>query len=318
MRRFENEKQEKLKQEIIEDLSSSSYHVLSSNNLSDISFTDNVITLSDTEEDESPHENICLLNDIYDLIKSNDANFLKRKRSLYPNQKNKISSSKSKVNNISSEFHSNNLEKINNSYEQLKKLLSKYSFHNIINYIIQINNGVRKENVENKELYMALHAILQNFNHKEDLILLLLSIVNENVSTNIKKEKDKDLNIMKQPTPNFNSKNNEKENSNIDAFDLDINKIEYLIVLKNYKYEVHSYLTYNIDRPSDFIVPCENKDCKAVCFLTENNIYPKGKHIHLGKSRKYYESRYPELAKKSSWKYVKIFKYNGEELVFVY
>ena len=78
------------------------------------------------------------------------------------------------MNNISSEFHSNNLEKINNSYEQLKKLLSKYSFHNIINYIIQINNGVRKENVENKELYIALHGILQNFNHKEDLILLLL------------------------------------------------------------------------------------------------------------------------------------------------
>ena len=99
----------------------------------------------------------------------------------------------------------NTYTELKNCYNELEKIMSKYSFLDIAKIILKINNGIMDKSNENHELYKKLEIISSIINKKDNITLMCLSILySKNHSKNAKKEEEE------------RSKGNKKNNRKIE------------------------------------------------------------------------------------------------------
>ena len=97
----------------------------------------------------------------------------------------------------------NTYTELKNCYNELEKIMSKYSFLDIAKIILKINNGIMDKSNENHELYKKLEIISSIINKKDNITLMCLSILySKNHTKTFKKEEEK--------RSNNNKKNNRK------------------------------------------------------------------------------------------------------------
>ena len=284
---------------IFEDcFSSLSFEFLSVNNLSNSIDINENITYNESKGDK----------DLFNTLKLSDDSSInpgKEKEQLIQNQ-NKIEGI-----NESSNVNVNNTNIIYDSYDDIKKLISEYSFFEVVKIIIQLNNNMNIEGEKDKMILEKLKPIMEKFNEKEDMLLLLLSALNDKFANKETKENKDNIVICLDE-----DKSNDSNNTNYNEFKY---KYEYIIVLKKCSRYIHSYKINNIDKNANINISCENKNCKAFCNLTNNKITSKGRHNHQGTLKlSSIQSLYPEIVKNKMWKYARIIKYNGKEYIKIY
>ena len=306
------------KYNIFEDnLSSLSFGIFSNNNLSNNLNVNDKITFNDSYGSNSK-ESIDKFPETFNAPNPIENNLINYKR-IYPDEVGQEIKCQMKIKHksISPNNYVNNVKKICDSYDELKKLISKYSFFDVIKVIIQIKNNMTIEGEKDKLIFNQLMTTIKKFNQKDDITLLLLSVLNDKFSKEENKEETiNNIEICLDEEEPKESQDNVSININI-SNESEKNKYEYIIVLKKYKNCIHTYKLNNTDKITNIITSCIDKDCKALCNVTTNKIYPKGKHNHKGNSKliSKYESKYPIFVNNPSWKYAKIVKYNGKETV---
>ena len=289
-----------------DNLLSSSLSNLSNYDLSSIMNSNELLSLTDykfaplPKKDDDDNEFLDILN----KIKNRDA-IIVNKKNLSMNGQNSLIPIKNTMQSKSS--NANNLKNISDLKEELKKVLLKYSFSDIINIIIKIKNNIPIEKEENKELFQTLREIMKNCRSIDDIILLLLNYLNEKFSI-------KEINNNNNPVIEIKDDNSIDENINADT-NLKPAKFKYILILKKYRYCIQSYIINNVDKDSGIVIYCENKNCKAFCHLTASRAYSKGTHNHKGTSKSFYNSKYPLLVNQPSWKNAKIINCNGKEIM---
>lgn len=288
-----------IRDNIFEDnLSSLSFEFLPVNNLSNSININDIITYNETKGE----------NALFNTIKLSDNNSINAEK-----EKEQFIQNKFKIESIneSSDVNVNNINIIYDSYDDIKKLISDYSFFDVVKIIIQLNHNMNIEGEKDKIILEKLQPIMDKFKEKEDILLLLLSALNDKISSNETKENKDNIVICLDEY-----KSNDSNNTTSNEFK---HKYEYIIVLKKCSRYIHSYKINNIDKNSNITISCENKNCKAFCNITNNKIISKGRHNHKGTlNLPSIQSRYPELVKNKLWKYARIIKYNGEEYVKIY
>ena len=275
-----------------------------------ITFNDSYINVSNESSDLKFPETFNAQSPI-------DNNLINYKR-IYPDEVGQEILCQMKINNkkTSDNNNVNNIKKICDSYDELKKLINKYSFFDVIKVIIQITNNMIIEGEKDKLIFNQLQTTLKKFNKKDDITLLLLSVLNDKFSK--EENKEETSNNIEICLDEEEPKENDIISINCDkSSESEKNKYEYIILLKKYKNYIHSYKLTNTDKITNIITSCIDKDCKALCHMTANKIYPKGKHNHKGisKSISKFEDKYPILVNNRSWKYAKIVKFNGKETI---
>ena len=84
---------------------------------------------------------------------------------------------KNKCKNIKKHKNDNTYSELINCYNELEKMMSKYSFLDIAKIILKINNGIFDKSNENQELYKNLQIISSIINKKDNITLMCLSIL---------------------------------------------------------------------------------------------------------------------------------------------
>lgn len=102
----------------------------------------------------------------------------------------------------------NTYTELKNCYNELEKIMSKYSFLDIAKIILKINNGILDKSNENHELYKKLEAISSVINKKDNITLMCLSILYSKTHSKNSKKEEEERNKSKN---NNNNKNNKKK-----------------------------------------------------------------------------------------------------------
>ena len=299
-----------------DDLSSLSFGIFSHNLFSNnLNINDNM-TFNDSYGNISKESLDLKFPDTFNPSKSNNNNIINYKR-IYPDEVGQEIQCQMKIKNkkTSTNNNTNNIKKICDSYDELKKLISKYSFFDVVKIIIQLTNNMKIEGDKDILILEQLQTTMTKFNNKNDIILLLLSVLNDKFSNEENKEDTSNNLVIYLDEENSNESNDNISNDT--NYDFDKNKYEYIMVLKKYKNFIHSYKLGNASTNTNIMISCLIKDCKAFCHVTINKIYSRGKHNHKedSKSIARFESLYPELVNNPSWKYARILKYNGKEYI---
>ena len=302
-----------------DDLSSLSFGIFSNNLFSNnLNINDNM-TFNDSYGNISKESIDLKYPETFNASKLTNNNIINYKR-IYPDEVGQEIQCQIKIKNkkTSTNNNTNNIKKICDSYDELKKLISKYSFFDVVKIIIQLTNNMKIEGDKDKLILEQLQTTIRKFNNENDIILLLLSVLNDKFSNEeIKENKEDTSNNLVICLDEENSNESNDNISNETNYDFDKNKNEYIMVLKKYKNFIHSYKLCNASTNTNIMISCLNKDCKAFCHVTINKIYSRGKHNHKedSKSIARFESLYPVLVNNPSWKYARILKYNGKEYI---
>ena len=313
-----NQEEVKLNKENIfeNDLSSLSFGIFSNIYLPNNPNLNDKITINDSCGNNSKDSIDLKFPETFNEQNQFNTNLINYKR-IYPDEVGQEIQCQMKIRKSKNKNNVNNLKKICDSHDELKKLVSKYSVFDVVKVIIQITNNMTIEGEKDKLIFNQIQTILKKFNNKEDITLLLLSVLNDKFSKEESKEETSNNNMICLDEEESNENNDTNSNDNDISSESEKNIYEYIIVLKKYKKYIHSYKLTNTDKLTNIITPCIDKDCNALCHVTANKIYPKGKHNHKesSKSISKFESKYPTLVNNPSWKYAKIVKYNGKEIV---
>ena len=192
----------------------------SSSNLSDDDSKSDVLS-SDFEELQRLNKNE-FLNDEEKMKKSQQIIGKKRKYqclSSVKNIKNYFNLEKNnKHKNKKEHKNGNTYTELKNCYNELEKVMSKYSFLDIAKIILKINNGILDKSNENHELYKKLQAISSVINKKDNITLMCLSILySKNHSKNSKKEEEERKKSKKKSNKKIeDKKENKKEDKKED------------------------------------------------------------------------------------------------------
>ena len=113
-----------------------------------------------------------------------------------------------KCKNKKEKKNGNTYTELKNCYNELEKIMSKYSFLDIAKIILKINNGILDKSNENHELYKKLEAISSVINKKDNITLMCLSILYSKTHFKNSKKEEEERNKSKN---NNNNKNNKKK-----------------------------------------------------------------------------------------------------------
>jgi len=158
----------------------------------------------------------------------------------------------------------------------------------VVKDIIQITNNMTIEGEKDKLIFHQIQTTIKKLNKKDDIALLLLSILNDKFSKEENKEEtSNNIEICL-------DEEESKERNDIIIINNDIsresekNKYEYIIILKKYKNYIHSYKLTNTDKILNINVSCIDKDCKALCNVAANKIYIRKESIIIKEFQKQY------------------------------
>ena len=246
-----------------------------------------------------------------------------------PRKTDKVKKTVEKNNNV----NVNSFDELNLCYNKLNDLISKYSFSDIADVILKLNNGIKKDNSDKNEeiLFKEISNLNLVLKNKEDIITMCLSILNsKNSNNNINQDNNTDLDISdhspedeeteeKHIKKEKNAKSETKENTMINGFKA-MNKDEYIFGIHFYNSTNGVYLYYPVseEKQQSLALFCKNRDsgCKARCvvYSNTNDVTMKGIHNHKGESYNSFCQIHPEF-KNKNWEHVQIINENGEDII---
>ena len=141
-------------------------------------------------EQNSIDEENCNKKDLR-IRKTNDMqpSFLNRKKANKKNIKNESSIQYERKNNFKKKLNgqipnSNTLSEINIFYNELEKLISNFSFTEVVSIILKIINGIPKDYKDNNKLFNKINKITEKIENQNCLTLICLSILSSKISFN--------------------------------------------------------------------------------------------------------------------------------------
>ena len=328
----------------------------SSSNLSDDDSKSDVLS-SDFEELQRLNKNE-FLNDEEKMKKSQQIIGKKRKYqclSSVKNIKNYFNLEKNnKHKNKKEHKNGNTYTELKNCYNELEKVMSKYSFLDIAKIILKINNGILDKSNENHELYKKLQAISSVINKKDNITLMCLSILySKNHSKNSKKEEEERKKSKKKSNKKIENKKEDKKEEkednkenkeekikrkhSIERFNGNkiINKDMTRLIKRIKRKEKDPYIFrehfYHVNKKIYCYKPksskstyyqilyCEKRDingCNAKMLVNSNpnEILVLGDHGHRGISLREFYKRFP-MFKNKDWNHIQLVKEDDEEYI---
>ena len=238
----------------------------------------------------------------------------------------------------------NTFQELNDCYNRLNDLISNYSFSDITDAVIKLNNNIPAEESDpnEKQLFREIKKIISVIYKKEDIIMMCLSILS---SKNPQIEKE--TQIEEEETQNVENTQNKANSNDNDEIDISIDekdpisqgkekkhreKKEFIngFELTNqplYKFGLHFFKTkkgvYIYDprtgqKRNCLTLYCRRNQvgCKAKCviFSNSNDVIVKGNHNHKGIPYDSFYKNYPEL-KNKNWEHVQIVKESGKDFI---
>ena len=185
----------------------------SSNSSDDDSKTD--ILSSDLEELQRRNKNQFIKDE--EKMKKSQQIIGKKRKNLSLSAVKKIKNysypeKNNKHNNKKEHKNGNTYTELKNCYNELEKVMSKYSFLDIAKIILKINNGILDKSNENHELYKKLQAISSVINKKDNITLMCLSILYSKTHLkNSKKEEEERKNSKKKRNKKIEDKKEDKK-----------------------------------------------------------------------------------------------------------
>ena len=236
----------------------------------------------------------------------------------------------------------NKLTVLNNCFNELNDLISKYSFIEISKIIIKIMNDINEENKKKNKLYEKVKDVISKIGNKKSIVMICLSIWSRKLVLKTNKDKIDDIYSQqkkieqnkKEEIPYLNRKNiaekpdiqnSIKINDNLYFFDYSCNIILLKLLLKVTKLgshyyknneEIFSYNTNNKNIPFTFLCSKYGIKCRAKCIIDNNcSIKLLNTHNHNeGIMKSGFYKRYPFLIGKK-WEHIQIFKIKDKVFV---
>jgi hypothetical protein len=314
-----------------------------------------------------------LSSDLEELQHRNKDEFLKDKENIKKSQqiigkkrKNISLSAAKKVKNYSNleknnkcknkkeNKNGNTYTELKNCYNELEKIMSKYSFLDIAKIILKINNGIIDKSNENHELYKKLEIISSVINKKDNITLMCLSILYSKTHSKNSKKEEEERNKSKKN--DSRKKEDKKEVKKEDKEDDNENKEEKVkrkhtrerfngnkiinsdmsrIIKRIKKKEKEPYIFrehfYHVNKKIYCYKPksskstyyqilyCEKRDiigCNAKILVNSNpnDILVLGEHGHRGISLREFYKRFP-MFKNKDWNHIQLVKEDDEEYI---
>ena len=283
-------------------------------------------------------------------INDNQSKLLNRKRVNGNLMRKKFHKSERKHNNkkkINEQVpNSNTLSELNSFYNELDKLISKFSFNEVISIILKLINGIPQDFRDNNELFKKINSINKKIDNKNSLTLMCLSILTSksclDSNNNGGKKIEKRNKTFEKKSINKNDyRDNEKrqaiENGRI-SIKKEIsksNKLEFIkgfrcnlkkLVFGNHYFNCCSEIYGFRPKTSKYIntVTCyclerESRKCEAKCKVkvNSNKVHLIGVHNHLsGISTFYFYKKYYFL-KDIDWTHIQIIREVDKKKVFL-
>lgn len=222
--------------------------------------------------------------------------------------------------NLSNEENIKNINtysELNYGYDELSKIMSKYTFFDAAKIILKINNGILEDNPDYHELYQKLKSISSVIKNKNNLTLMCLGILSSKVQ--LKKEEEKENKIRKEniQNKNENAKKDKIENKEISKFIERIKrKCKKKYIFRNHYYKVNNriycYKSKSLEPRHYATLFCEKRDingCNAKILVTGSpkDILVLGVHKHGGTSKLNFYNSFPKF-KGKNWNHIQIFR----------
>ena len=314
-----------------------------------------------------------LSSDLEELQHRNKDEFLKDKENIKKSQqiigkkrKNISLSAAKKVKNYSNleknnkcknkkeNKNGNTYTELKNCYNELEKIMSKYSFLDIAKIILKINNGIIDKSNENHELYKKLEIISSVINKKDNITLMCLSILySKTHSKNSKKEEEernkskKNSSRKKEDKKEVKKEDKEDDNENKEEkvkrkhtrerfngnkiMNKDMTRLIKRIKRKEKEPYIFREHFYHVNKKIYCYKPksskstyyqilyCEKRDiigCNAKILVNSNpnDILVLGEHGHRGISLREFYKRFP-MFKNKDWNHIQLVKEDDEEYI---
>ena len=210
-----------------------------------------------------------------------------------------IGNQKESKNNIYSE--------VNFCYNELVKIMEKYSFFEVSNILLKVANEMAEDNDDDHELYQKLKNISSNIKNKGNLALICLSALSSKIQLkNDKKGENEIKKVHSEDKGGKNLKKTAKKNK----------KQKYIFGDHYYNLNNNIYCYKNKSKYPSYKITlyCEkrnNKRCKAHIIVNgcddSNNFLIIGDHEHEGISAKSFYKRFPTF-KDKNWSHIQLIK----------
>lgn len=242
-------------------------------------------------------------------------------------------------------LNSNTLSELNYFYNKLDKLISKFSFPDVISIILKLINGIPQDSRDNNELFQKIDSINKKVDNKNNLILICLSILSKsslNSNKNKVKKKEKRNKTFEKKSKIINDNKNKERRKTIEnggnAIKKEIsksNKIEFIkgfrsdvkkLIFENHYYncgnEIYGFRPKTKRYSNTITCYClerENIKCTAKCRVrvNSNKVHLIGEHNHeSGISTIYFYKTYYFL-KDKEWTHIQVIKEADKKKVFL-
>ena len=223
----------------------------------------------------------------------------------------------------------NSFDELNHCYSKLSDLIDEYKFEDIADVILKLNNDIKEDIYDKKEIaiFNELKKINSVIKKKEDIIMMCLSILNQ--------RKAKDNNDTSKNSKKLYSNQVKEINEDNKIIELREEKLKEKPFLNSfreirkfkYKYGLHYYNSKNgvyIYDPREgkkkdkITLYCKKyiSSCRAKCVVYKNSddVTMKGSHNHNGISYNYFCKINPEF-KNKNWEHAQVVKENGKEII---
>ena len=117
----------------------------------------------------------------------------------------------------------NTFQELNDCYNRLNDLISNYSFSDITDAVIKLNNNIPAEESDpnEKQLFRDIKKITSVIYKKEDIIMMCLSILSSN-----NPQIEKETQIEEEETQNVENTQNKANSNDNDEIDISIDEKE--------------------------------------------------------------------------------------------
>ena len=226
----------------------------------------------------------------------------------------------------------NTFNDLNFCYNKLRNLISKYSFPDIADVILKLNNNIPKDNSDKTEktLFNEISNINSVIKKKEDIITMCLSILASKNSNNNncddkeeQKEKEKESSLeddfIKEPKTMRKRKN---ESLVMKSFkELDQINYKFGMHLFDSGNGVYIYDPITSVKRTALTLYCRQRtanNCRAKCVVYSNSddITMKCEHNHEAIPYKTFYEAFPELRKKH-WEHAQVIKEGGKDIIII-
>ena len=228
--------------------------------------------------------------------------------------------------------NNNTYSELDYGYNELNKLMSKYTFFDAAKIILKIHNGIPEDNDENDELYQKLRNISSVIKNKNNLTLMCLGILSSKVQ--FKKEEDRGNEVIKQKIRK--EKNNKNKNKKVKEDKIEDKDIPTIIerirsskkryIYRNHYYKlnnrIYCYKNKSLEPRHYVTLFCEKRDssgCNAKIIVNgnPNDILILGHHEHGGISKIEFYKRFP-IFKSKNWNHIQLIRKGINEKIIYY